>query len=152
MDAKELRDLESAGLALVRCSSVEKTQMKLTQESQALAESMWRPLQSMGSDQISVVSFNMLLKGFDEKPYYPDIPAALRAWQWRKQQLERLICGIDADIYCMQEVECSTFTEEFSFLERNGYSAIAPKDDSKVPLRDFKGERTRVTTRMKGNA
>jgi len=105
-------------------------QLVLSQESEALAKSMWRPLRTTG-DQISVVSFNMLLKGFDQKPYYPNIPAALRSWQWRKQQLQQLICGIDADVYCMQEVECSTFAQEFSFLAQNGYSAVAPKDDSK---------------------
>lgn len=144
-------------------------QLVLSQDSEALAKSMWRPLRTTG-DQISVVSFNMLLKGgvwmgmdgyggvlwsvmnifywcdgrigarvcqellgqvqqagdemqlcfvwnclrkginniqrsnktwgFDQKPYYPNIPAALRSWQWRKQQLQQLICGIDADVYC----------------------------------------------------
>eukprot|EP00435_Cladocopium_sp_Y103_P069901 s206_g34.t1 len=118
-------------------SQIEQVQLVLSQKSEALAKSMWRPLRTTG-DQISVVSFNMLLKGFDQKPYYPNIPAALRSWQWRKQQLQHLICGIDADVYCkpaanpsMQEVECSTFAEEFSFLAQNGYSAVAPKDDSK---------------------
>lgn len=37
-------------------------QLVLSQESEALAKSMWRPLRTTG-DQISVVSFNMLLKG-----------------------------------------------------------------------------------------
>lgn len=34
----------------------------------------------------------------------------------------------------MQEVECSTFAQEFSFLAQNGYSAVAPKDDSKADM------------------
>ena len=41
---------------------IQQVQLMLSQESEALAKSMWRPLRTTG-DQISVVSFNMLLKG-----------------------------------------------------------------------------------------
>jgi len=80
---------------------------------------------------VSVVSFNMLLKGFDQKPYYPSVPAEVRAWPRRKLQLRSLIEDLAADIYCMQEVECLSFEEEFSFLAEAGYASVAPKDDSK---------------------
>lgn len=36
----------------------------------------------------------------------------------------------------MQEVECSTFAEEFSFLSPL-YSAVPPKDDSKAQVSGF---------------
>ena len=87
MDIGELKGLESEGLPLVnltdsKCSnSMDSTDSTtdspgaaadvaasvhphgLSQPSEALAKSMWRPLRSTTSDSISVVSFNMLLKG-----------------------------------------------------------------------------------------
>mmetsp|Transcript_29412 Transcript_29412/g.84172 ORF Transcript_29412/g.84172 Transcript_29412/m.84172 type:complete len:393 (-) Transcript_29412:137-1315(-) len=99
---------------------------------EALASAMRRPLPlRQPLRQVSVVSFNMLLKAFDRKPYYPSVPPALRAWPGRKEQLEQLLASLDADIYCMQEVECSSFLEEFDFLARIGCDWVAPKDDSK---------------------
>jgi len=104
----------------------------MTPEEEKLAEAMCRPLplRDPGSE-VSVVSFNMLLKGFDLKPYYPSVPAELRAWPHRKSQLQRVILGVDSDIYCMQEVEAVSFPEEFAFLADAGYESVAPKDDSK---------------------
>ncbi|CAK9117246.1 unnamed protein product [Durusdinium trenchii] len=131
MDA---RNLVVLGLPLVSCFTIADAgvakPLPLSKEAEMLAKLMQRPLKS-SAQQMSVVSFNMLLKGFDQKPYYPSIPSTLRAWPWRKQQLEELIRGVDADVYCMQEVECSSFVEEFKFLAPAGYSAVPPKDDSK---------------------
>jgi len=104
----------------------------MTLEEENCAEAMQRPLPlRCPSNEVSVISFNMLLKGFDQKPYYPSVPPELRAWPRRKTQLQRVILGVDADIYCMQEVEAVSFPEEFSFLADAGYESIAPKDDSK---------------------
>lgn len=99
-----------------------------TTEAQALAEALQRPLPRRG-DGLAVASFNMLLRAFDRKAYYPSVPPELRAWPGRKAQLKALLLGMGADVYLMQEVECSSFREEFPFLE--GYGAAAPKDDSK---------------------
>jgi mRNA deadenylase 3'-5' endonuclease subunit Ccr4 len=87
--------------------------------------------------QVSVASLNMLLKGFDRKHYYPSVEPELRSWPWRKMQLKQLLFGLDADVYCMQEVECSTFTEEMGWLGENGYAAIEPRDDSKGKYPDM---------------
>eukprot|EP00930_Biecheleria_cincta_P037800 TRINITY_DN25979_c0_g1_i1.p1 TRINITY_DN25979_c0_g1~~TRINITY_DN25979_c0_g1_i1.p1 ORF type:complete len:405 (+),score=76.28 TRINITY_DN25979_c0_g1_i1:48-1217(+) len=81
--------------------------------------------------QLSVVSFNMLLKGFDAKPYYPSVTAELRAWPRRRELLLELLSSVDADVYCMQEVECLTFDQESAFLSEIGYAWVAPKDDAK---------------------
>lgn len=81
--------------------------------------------------QVSIVSFNMLLKAFDTKPYYPGVCPELRSWPGRKQHLKLLLLSLNADIYCMQEVECSSFLEEFSFLADEGYAFVSPRDDSK---------------------
>lgn len=121
----------------------------LTAEEERLAEAMCRPLQLRDpASEVSVVSFNMLLKGFAAKHYYPSVPPEVRAWPHRKKQLNKLLIGVDADIYCMQEVECLTFEEEFSFLATAGYGSIAPKDDSKGKRPDmaktaifYKGDR-----------
>jgi len=93
---------------------------------------MKRPLLSKGDDQLSVVSFNMLLKGFAGKHYYTIVAKELRAWLHRRRQLLELLEAMGADLYCMQEVECSSFAEEKPFLEQIGYAAVAPKDDSIV--------------------
>lgn len=130
---------------LVEQGPEERPLTELSEASEALAKSMWRPLKSEScGEQISVVSFNMLLKGeavvvrgvscdssyyfwllstytyrlrlryqdlwrlwdwtdfagFDQKPYYPELPSTLRAWEWRKPQLVNLIYGMDADVYC----------------------------------------------------
>ena len=36
-------------------------------------------------------------------------------------------------------MECSTFAQEFGFLAQNGYSAVAPKDDSKADMLQHQG-------------
>jgi len=81
--------------------------------------------------QLSVVSFNMLLKGFEAKPYYPSVAAELRAWPRRRELLLELLSSVDADVYCMQEVECLTFDQEAAFLSEIGYAWVAPRDDAK---------------------
>lgn len=44
---------------------------------------------------------SFLGRGFEQKPYYEAfVPETLRRWHWRKQQLQRLIRGMVADIYC----------------------------------------------------
>lgn len=105
----------------------------IDRSSQILAEHMQRPLiKNCPDHQVSIASFNMLLKGFDRKFYYPSVGPELRAWPWRKEQLQRLILGVDADVYCMQEVECSTFSEEMApWLLDGGYASVDPKDDAK---------------------
>lgn len=81
--------------------------------------------------EFSLISFNMLLKGFERKGYYPTVGAELRYWPYRREALRNLLLGLDADIYCMQEVECLSFAEEFAFLAQAGYATVAPQDDSK---------------------
>lgn len=115
-----------------KATAVEEAEVTQTEEERDLARSMRRPLPiERPEDQFSVVSFNMLLKGFDRKPYYPGVGSELRAWPWRKRQFVDLLFGLDADIFCMQEVEAATFLEEFAFLSEGGYAWVAPKDDSK---------------------
>jgi mRNA deadenylase 3'-5' endonuclease subunit Ccr4 len=106
-------------------------------ELEALRDQMTRPFLSKGDDQLSVVSFNMLLKGFAGKHYYQLVGPELRAWPHRRKQLLELLKGVGADLYCMQEVECSSFEEERLFLEEIGYAAVAPKDDSKGKYPDM---------------
>jgi len=104
----------------------------------ALLQDMLRPLPlRCPKHELSIISFNMLLKGFDAKWYYPEVPAKLRAWAWRKKQLIDLMAAMDADVWCMQEVEVSTFAEEFSFLPDAGYGWVEPKDDSKGKYPDL---------------
>lgn len=109
------------------------------ERSQRLAAHMRRPMAAADTErQVSVVSFNMLLKGFDQKPYYPSVGPELRAWPWRKEQLQKLLLSVDADVYCMQEVECGTFPEEMlAWLSEAGYAAAAPMDDSKGKYPDM---------------
>mmetsp|Transcript_112929 Transcript_112929/g.319506 ORF Transcript_112929/g.319506 Transcript_112929/m.319506 type:complete len:440 (-) Transcript_112929:26-1345(-) len=102
-------------------------------EAAALAESMRRPMPSLDpARHVSVVSWNMLLKGFEHKPYYPGVPPAFRAWAWRREQVKDVLLGLSADIFCMQEVEAATFEAEFGdLLSEAGYGWVEPKDDSK---------------------
>eukprot|EP00928_Gymnodinium_smaydae_P058803 TRINITY_DN41_c1_g1_i1.p1 TRINITY_DN41_c1_g1~~TRINITY_DN41_c1_g1_i1.p1 ORF type:complete len:369 (+),score=61.18 TRINITY_DN41_c1_g1_i1:96-1202(+) len=112
--------------------------VQLCSELEALRQQMKRPLLSRASDQLSVVSFNMLLKGFASKHYYQIVEPDLRAWSHRRHQLLELLKGVGADLYCMQEVECSSFEkEEVHFLDQIGYAAVAPKDDSKGKYPDM---------------
>ncbi|CAE7331119.1 CCR4 [Symbiodinium natans] len=113
-------------------SSLPACGVRLTPEAEAMAQSMRRSVPLRRPEcEVSVVCFNMLLKGFDEKWYYPSIGPELRAWSYRKPQLRELLFGMDADIYCMQEVEVASFAEEFAFLAEGGYAAVEPRDDSK---------------------
>lgn len=84
MDVAELMELAADGLPVVSAARAAGTETRserperpeplvegpeerpeLSEESEALAKSMWRPLKSESchGEQISVVSFNMLLKG-----------------------------------------------------------------------------------------
>ena len=85
MDVAELMELAANGLPVVSAAGAAGTETRseqrherpeqlveqgperpeLSEESEALAKSMWRPLKSESchGEQISVVSFNMLLKG-----------------------------------------------------------------------------------------
>ena len=83
MDVAELMELAADGLPVVSAARAAGTETRseqrperpeplvegpeerqLSEESEALAKSMWRPLKSESCcEQISVVSFNMLLKG-----------------------------------------------------------------------------------------
>lgn len=102
----------------------------LTSRAKALADSMCRPIPVHRPEfEMSIVSFNMLLKGFEHKQYYRSIPPELRSWSYRKPMLQSLLFGLDADIFCMQEVEVASFEEDFAFLEQGGYAAVAPKAD-----------------------
>jgi mRNA deadenylase 3'-5' endonuclease subunit Ccr4 len=97
-----------------------------------LSEQMRRRLLMRNpQNQLSISSFNMLLKGFDNKPYYPSVPMKFRSWPRRRELLLQLIQGVSADVYCMQEVECSSFAEESRFLKEIGYAWVEPKDDAK---------------------
>lgn len=99
---------------------------------QVVVNQMRRHLPTLDrANQLSVISFNMLLKGFDKKPYYPSVPFEYRTWPRRREMLLEVIRGIDADVYCMQEVECLSFDQERAFLDEIGYASVAPKDDSK---------------------
>lgn len=110
----------------------------IDEKSQALAAHLQRSLAVRSPEQeVSIVSFNMLLKGFDRKFYYPSVGPELRHWPFRKEQLKQLLFGMGADVYCMQEVECLTFSEEFTFLAEGGYGSVAPKDDSKGKYPDM---------------
>eukprot|EP00747_Dinoflagellata_sp_TGD_P024382 gnl/TRDRNA2_/TRDRNA2_130514_c0_seq1.p1 gnl/TRDRNA2_/TRDRNA2_130514_c0~~gnl/TRDRNA2_/TRDRNA2_130514_c0_seq1.p1 ORF type:complete len:386 (+),score=52.91 gnl/TRDRNA2_/TRDRNA2_130514_c0_seq1:84-1241(+) len=112
--------------------------LRVLSKAEALAESMRRPLVlRRPSREISIVSFNMLLKGFEDKPYYPSVPAELRAWPYRKGQLARLLFGLNVDVFLMQEVEIQTFANEFSFLCDGGYDFVEPRDDGKVKHPDM---------------
>ena len=74
----------------------------LRQTDEALAQQMRRSMASTSEDQVSVVAFNMLLKAFETKPYYPEVSETLRSWAWRKAQLIELLKGLDADVVLMQ--------------------------------------------------
>jgi mRNA deadenylase 3'-5' endonuclease subunit Ccr4 len=99
---------------------------------------MQRPLRPADpTKQVSVVSFNVLLKGFDKKLYYQEVSPQLRAWPWRREQLLNILGGIGADIFCVQEVECASFSEESAFLEKLGLAWVEPKDDAKGKYPDM---------------
>ncbi|CAK8997123.1 Hypothetical protein (Fragment) [Durusdinium trenchii] len=124
MDA---RNLVVLGLPLVSCFTIADAgvakPLPLSKEAEMLAKLMQRPLKS-SAQQMSVVSFNMLLKGRIQVVPYSGLRVALLYLDVHEMDN---ILATDS----MQEVECSSFVEEFKFLAPAGYSAVPPKDDSK---------------------
>lgn len=114
------------------------TRRQMSRESETLMHAMRRPLPVRNPERtFSMVSFNMLMKGFEDQSDHPGVDADLRSWAWRKPQFVDLLMSFDADLLCMQEVEVSTFHEEFAFLPQAGYSAVEPRDDSKGKIPDL---------------
>lgn len=104
-----------------------------------LAASMRRALIHAGSEasdrHVTVASFNMLLKGFEGKEYYPHVPVEQRAWEYRKPELRKVMTGMQADILCVQEAEVLSFWQEFEWMDGAGYDAVEPRDGKATPPR-----------------
>ncbi|ETO10795.1 hypothetical protein RFI_26582 [Reticulomyxa filosa] len=69
----------------------------------------------------SVCSWNTLYKQWVMKEDYPTIEDEHRTWEFRLPRLRQKMSDINADILCLQEIDKSTFKEDFGdYLKKTG--------------------------------
>jgi len=87
---------------------------------------------SVQDESFKVCSYNVLATSYVRAEFYPHIPRALFDENHRIPRLVTRLVDLEADVYCLQEVEDSTFEAIESGLESLGYSAhFAKKEGSK---------------------
>jgi len=69
----------------------------------------------------SVVSYNVLASAYIQRAWYRRTPALVLDPVWRVPALLQHIANLDADLFCLQEVEPETFVALRTFLGERGY-------------------------------
>jgi len=69
----------------------------------------------------SVVSYNVLATAYIQRAWYRRTPAIVLDPAWRVPALVQHIAKLNADLYCLQEVEPETFVALRTFLGERGY-------------------------------
>jgi mRNA deadenylase 3'-5' endonuclease subunit Ccr4 len=67
-------------------------------------------------------TYNVLADGYLRPRYYPHTPPALLEPAPRRARIVDHVVGLDADVYCLQEVEPATFDALSAALEPRGYT------------------------------
>lgn len=75
-----------------------------------------------GSMSFSVVSYNVLATAYIQRAWYPRTPALVLNPAWRVPALAQYIAKLDADLFCLQEVEPESFVALRTFLSDKGYA------------------------------
>jgi len=70
----------------------------------------------------SVVSYNVLASAYIQRAWYRRTPALVLDPAWRVPALVQHISNLNADLFCLQEVEPETFVSLRTFLGERGYS------------------------------
>lgn len=71
---------------------------------------------------LSVVSYNVLASAYIQRAWYRRTPALVLDPAWRVPAVVQHIANLNADLYCLQEVEPETFVALRTFLGERGYS------------------------------
>jgi len=69
----------------------------------------------------SVVSYNVLASAYIQRAWYRRTPALVLDPAWRVPALVQHISDLNADLFCLQEVEPETFVALRTFLGERGY-------------------------------
>ena len=69
----------------------------------------------------SVVSYNVLASAYIQRAWYRRTPALILDPAWRVPALVQHISDLNADLFCLQEVEPETFVALRTFLGERGY-------------------------------
>jgi CCR4-NOT transcription complex subunit 6 len=70
----------------------------------------------------SVVSYNVLASAYIQRAWYRRTPALVLDPAWRVPALVQYISDLNADLFCLQEVEPESFVALRTFLGERGYS------------------------------
>lgn len=71
----------------------------------------------------TAVSYNALASAYMPRAWYPRTPALVFDPAWRTPALVQHIAKLNADLFCLQEVEPETFVALRTFLGERGYGA-----------------------------
>ena len=69
----------------------------------------------------SVVSYNVLASAYIQRAWYRRTPGLVLDPSWRVPALVQYISNLDADLFCLQEVEPEMFVALRTFLAERGY-------------------------------
>lgn len=69
----------------------------------------------------TAVSYNVLATAYIQRAWYPRTPALVLDPAWRVPALVQHISKLNADLFCLQEIEPETFVALRTFLGERGY-------------------------------
>jgi len=73
----------------------------------------------------TVVTYNVLADVCATSEQFPNCPPFALSWEYRRQNLLKEILQFDADIICLQEVQCNHFSDFFyPELAKRGYDGL----------------------------
>ena len=82
--------------------------------------------------QLRVASWNVLANYWCDYKYYElSLDETEKCWPYRKELTKQYILKLNADILTLQEINPSTFEEDFSFMSELGYDGIMEKSNNK---------------------
>lgn len=82
--------------------------------------------ETLSSDCISVVSFNILSERYSTPQRYGYVPSWALEWKYRRELILQELASYSADIICLQEMEGAAYEEFFypQMKERFGYESV----------------------------
>eukprot|EP01084_Bolivina_argentea_P005704 10767_1 len=83
------------------------------------------PLESCNTNNISLLSWNIMYKDFIDKNDYPYCNDSQLNWNERLPKITNIIESYNADIICLQEVDKYSFNDDFGNYFQTKYNYLS---------------------------
>lgn len=96
-----------------------------TEEFNSLQESTQHLSKETLKRSFTLLSYNTLCQHYATPKMYRYTPSWALSWDYRRDKLKEQIISYQADVVCLQEVECKTFEDFWApFLQKHGYTGV----------------------------